>query len=1240
MFAAWSRLQLERAGRIRSAWRKPAPTTLPAVHPLKAESFDRYGRYSHVGGVRDAMGSEPIAILDVGDPYGVLGRLFDGDFTVSIDFLHDLLPSLGHAHVCGSGGLLPFRTDAFDLVTSHDALEHVPGPLRMGFIQELLRVSRGPVLLVHPVADPRTQRAEEIVNGYYTARFGSGIHQLEEHRQAQLPELRWLTSQFEEMDVSYVTWGDGWLFSWLAFMLVKAHHVSEYKGDIDRQIDIAYNELLREVDRRPPHYRRAVLLRPPPGFAPPRADQPEEDGDVAADVSLLMELGVGLIEALPRGRDALAPGSLLRDWIARQRGRRDPVGEVAEVLEIAIDAARPPVPAPVEELTPRTEALPSVSFVVVNLDGAEHLRTCLPSLAALDYPRARLEIIVVDNGSSDESLDVLADYDVRVLPQDTNLGFSPAVNVGVRASTADCVVFLNNDIRVEPDFLLRLVEAYAPEEGVTCVGAQILSWDGASVDFAGSAMNFYGMGSQLGYGLDRGSIVAEDGASLLFACGGAMLISRDVYLEVGGFDDDYFAYFEDVDLGWRLNLCGHRVRLAAKATCYHRMHGTSSRFPYHQRLFLYERNALFSILKNYEAANLPKALAGALLLLAKRAVVAGELDGGAFTIGGDPEPAQEVPRVGLAALHAVEHVVGALDAVLAKRDRIQAMRKVSDAELFELFGRPFLPTEPESSSTAAQHDVIRLFGLDRLFARARASSVLVVTGERVGEKMRGPAIRALEMSRALAGAVCATLAVPEAPDVDLDTLGVRVDIYRDGRELAQLAAAADVVIVQGYTLRRHPELRSVEALLVADLYDPWLFEAMEVHRGAAWGNEAVHQDVSVLNELLDEADLFICASERQRDYWLGMLAARGRLDQTLYEGDPSFRDLIDVVPFGLPSRPPSHHRQVLKGVHPAVGADDQVVLWGGGAWDWFDPISVIRAFRLVVDRLPTAKLYFLGLQLVDDNVDEMQMARRAVETAEELGLAGTSVIFGDWAPYEDREAFLVEADVAVTAARDLAETRLAFRSRLLDAFWAGLPVVATSGDILTDEVREHGAGIVVPAGDVAGLADALVRLLGDPVLRASCASRSQELSFRYRWGECVAPLRRVLERPWRHLEARRRRPGRKTETSNIVIRQLREQAQHMGNQAQNMGNQASAFEMLLGIQTERAELHLNEVKDLLESSGETERRLALAEQRISQLQAAISSRDEELHRLRSHPAIKTLLRAREMQHRLGGSDRD
>ena len=105
--------------------------------------------------------------------------------------------------------------------------------------------------------------------------------------------------------------------------------------------------------------------------------------------------------------------------------------------------------------------------------------------------------------------------------------------------------------------------------------------------------------------------------------------------------------------------------------------------------------------------------------------------------------------------------------------------------------------------------------------------------------------------------------------------------------------------------------------------------------------------------------------------------------------------------------------------------------------------------------------------------------------------------------------------MAVSAAKDLAETRLAFRSRILDYLWAGLPVVTTSGDVLSDLVHEKELGIVVPPGDVGQLAHALVQLLSDPARRAECAARATHVAEEMSWDRCVEPLRRVALEPWR-----------------------------------------------------------------------------------------------------------------------------
>ncbi len=1096
------------------------------MQSLRSQSFDLFGRYSHVWEIRRAsLPPGRLRILDVGDPFGTISSLFPDDDTTSVDIYLDRVPTDGsHEHVVASGFSLPFADASFDLVCSHDTLEHLPAEQRTAFLAELLRVGSGPVVVVAPIADERSARAEHLVNSYFVARLGHSITALDEHEQFGLPSDEAITTWLDSNNVEYARFGDGWLYHWMAFYYLKAHLLAGgAEGEVHR-LDVACNDLLADVDHSPPHYRSTFVLRPPSRLPDLPALAPSASAEaVRADLDQLTDLATSLGEALRPDENPLGRDTHFTKWIDGRAASENPDQQrLAASITTVLDALRvvPVEPTPPGErpaTAPDGTRKPRVAVVMLNWNGIEHLPPCLDSLAAQDYPRDLTDVIVVDNGSEDGSLELLErDYPwVTVLPQGRNTGFAPAVTTGVQHSTAECVAFINNDMRADPQWLSALVEAYDPDNNVVCVAGQIRSWDGERVDFVEGVMNFYGMGDQVGYGKALADVDVRDGQPLLFACGGSMLISRHVYLTSGGFDPEFFAYFEDVDLGWRLWLMGYEVRFAERAITFHRLHGTSGRFPEHQRTLLYERNGLRSIMKNYGDEQLAQVLAPALMLLVARAISRGNLrvHRPAYAFGGDTNTTEETERTALAHLHAINDLIEGLDDLIEERGRIQRARKRDDKEILELFGTPFAPVLHDPKYVEAQRSIVEGFGLASAFQRHRARRVLCISSYEIGEKMRGPAIRAFEIAKALAPTAGVAVAVPGETDDVID--GIPILGYPDEATLVRLAEASEVVLIQGYTLRHYPRLARLPSVLVVDLYDPWLFENIELHGEGAHADVALMQDVSVINELLEAGDFFICASERQRDYWLGMLTARGSIDSGIYATDPTLRQLIDVVPFGLPSHRPRHTHKVLKGVHPSIADDDLVVLWGGGTWDWFDPLSVVEAFATVVERVPKAKLYFLGLQLASPDVPPMKMAEAVVQRAEQLGLAGTSIIFGDWAPYEMREAFLLESDIAISAAKDLAETRLAFRSRILDYLWAGLPVVTTSGDVLSDLVQQHNLGAVVPPNDINALAGALIQLLNDPAARAAASARAQHVADDLRWSNCVAPLRRVALEPWR-----------------------------------------------------------------------------------------------------------------------------
>src|SRR5581483_5821421 len=614
------------------------------------------------------------------------------------------------------------------------------------------------------------------------------------------------------------------------------------------------------------------------------------------------------------------------------------------------------------------EECPKASIVIPNFNGMEHLEDCLTSLARMDYPLDRLEVIVVDNASTDGSAAFIRKRfpSVRLLELRENRGFAAACNRGAHEGRGEVVAFLNNDMRVGEGWLRELVSPLTRHPDVAATSSRILSWDGAAIDFVGGAVNFYGHGFQPLRG--RPTSEADDAGikPVLFACGGSMAIRRELFLSAGGFDEDYFAFFEDIDLGWRLWILGHRVLYVPTAEAYHKGHATGSKIPAHQLRVLYERNALATIIKNYDDANLARVLPAALLLMGKRAMVYGRVDDRPYRPWADrTEDREEVRRVGMSHLVAMADLADGAAELWTKRAIVQRARRRSDREILRLLESPFETNCLDEGYMRTQQQAQAVFGIDEIFADAQgAGRVLIIANDIVDARMAGPGIRAWEMAKVLARAHDVTLAVPNERPPAADGFCVRTYRSKTGVGLRELASAHDVLIVQGFVLHLFPFLAQMGKRLVVDLYDPFTLENLHVfsHDPIA-ERAAVHQShLDVLNAQIRAGDFFLCASDKQRDYWLGMFAANNRVNPQQYDADPTLRSLIDVVPFGIPSDPPVSTRRVLKGVFPGIEEHDRVILWGGGIWEWFDPLTLIRAVHRVRSTRPEVKLFFMGIK--------------------------------------------------------------------------------------------------------------------------------------------------------------------------------------------------------------------------------------------------------------------------------------
>jgi GT2 family glycosyltransferase len=250
-----------------------------------------------------------------------------------------------------------------------------------------------------------------------------------------------------------------------------------------------------------------------------------------------------------------------------------------------------------------------ISVVIPNWNGAEHLPTCLDSLRRQTYPH--VEIIVVDNDSDDDSLALLdRDYpEVQVIPLKENRGYAGGVNTGFREAQGEILVVLNNDTEARPSWLEELWAGLQRHPEAGSATSKILLFDEREV--FNSAGDLYGVdGVPINRGVweeDEGQYDDED--KVFSPCGGACALRRSMLEDLASkgqdraFDEDFFAYCEDVDLGWRAQLAGYECLYVPGAIIYHRLSATGG-----GKIASYYtgRNFLYVLLKNYPASLLKK----------------------------------------------------------------------------------------------------------------------------------------------------------------------------------------------------------------------------------------------------------------------------------------------------------------------------------------------------------------------------------------------------------------------------------------------------------------------------------------------------------------------------------------------------------------------------------------------------------------------------------------------------------
>jgi glycosyltransferase involved in cell wall biosynthesis len=400
-----------------------------------------------------------------------------------------------------------------------------------------------------------------------------------------------------------------------------------------------------------------------------------------------------------------------------------------------------------------------------------------------------------------------------------------------------------------------------------------------------------------------------------------------------------------------------------------------------------------------------------------------------------------------------------------------------------------------------------------------AQRILVLSRTPIGRRMSSPGIRYLNLARVLRAALTDADVVLASPPVSSEEAlpGIEVVAY-DPKSVLGLTRRFDVVISMSFPVSVVlASLVQAKPLLVLDFFSQFYVEWMEVGRDLYRG---LHRRLwtragqSYANLQLQVADYILCANERQRDAYAGVLGALGRLTPRVYDDDPTLRRLIDVAPHGLRPEPPPGRQPLRPEALPDIAPGDKLLLWLGGILYWYDPITLLRALARARKKHPELKLLFLGSSYPGGSeLGQGLRYHEAVAEAKRLGLTGSGVFFHDaWLPHEAVVEYLAGAHAGVTTYFTNAETRFAHRTRFMDYLWAHLPIVCTEGDVLAGDVQRCGWGIAVPERDEDALAAALTRLAEDAAFTTACRQNLEAAADGMTWETAFEPLiTRLLE---------------------------------------------------------------------------------------------------------------------------------
>ncbi len=751
-----------------------------------------------------------------------------------------------------------------------------------------------------------------------------------------------------------------------------------------------------------------------------------------------------------------------------------------------------------------------VSIVIVAYDGVHWLEELLPSINNQTY--TSFEIIIVDNASPSREMAnwITKNYPaIQLIRVEEALSFAAANNLGVKNSNGKYLLLLNQDTKLENNTLSILVKEANRDARCAAVAAKLkLLWAPQFINGLGNVVQKHSWGKDIGFGnLDLGQF--DTTSYLPSACFAGALILKSAWDEVGELDEGFQMYYEDSEWCYRARLMGFRIKSAPEAIIYHAFGGKIPsgeksemsaqklrnacygrlRFAYK----LFDRDSSDEVLSNYTQEDIRNFFAN---------LARGRINYSLAIIRAHRRFRQTKPKIEQLHLQLI------------------AKRVIQSASLWEsTFDEP--PIFEHNGIPKLTLEAIKQYYLP-LILNGRTNiampefksenyrpDILIVSNDIVASKMAGTGVRYLEIARALSEWADVTLAVPEQSNIEEPS--IRIVAYDESHpeSLQVLVDNHEQSLISGYMALKFPFLENTRTKLIVDLYDPFFLENYYYYTDLPIEEQEKHNQVAiqVVNRLAKMGDYFICGNERQRDLWLGVLAANGRINPRNLSDDDTLHRLIDIVGVGFPSRPPVSHG-LLRGIHPAFSGDVKIVLWGGGIWNWLDPITLVKAWPKVIAAYPKARLVFLGTRHPNPKVPQHEIVARLIEEAEMTGEKDKTITFIEWLSYEERESLLLESDIGITLHAIHAETRYSIRTRVLDYFWAGLPVIITGGDITSEWVKTKKLGVVVPPSNIEATASAIIHLLNQD--KNDFKEQFNCLREELNWQKVIEPLKNYI----------------------------------------------------------------------------------------------------------------------------------